>query len=168
MEPETKIKIVKILYVVIVMPLNVMLMIKFQSLIHLIGLLISFGFVTLWLWQWHRRLVYRAEFLHLASKMPTLEFASKERKEAHKRLLELVKPNIIQVHEIAAAFDEMNKREIHYLTDEQRKIINNLRAGKEIFYSSENLDIQFLVKTGWLITTENEGEYIVNVGRIDR
>lgn len=165
MKPETA-NFLKVLYVMFALPFNVVVLIRSKDMRYLIGITVIFGFIALWLWEWRRRLMYRTEFLHLASRIPQL--TGKEREEAHRRLLELAKPNIIPVHEIAAAFDEMNKREMRYLTDKQRKIIDNLRAGKEIFYSSENPDIQFLVKHGWLITTENEGEYIVNVERISR
>ncbi|BDA74391.1 hypothetical protein CAL7716_085570 [Calothrix sp. PCC 7716] len=115
----------RILYFAVAIPLNIAALIIFRNLGHIIGLGIIAG---IYLYQWHRRLVYRTEFLHLAELIPTLDFPSKERDEAHKRLLELAKPNVIPVHEIAAAFDEMNRLEAKIRENKQQELARGLEV----------------------------------------
>lgn len=47
------------------------------------------------------------------------------------------------------------------LTISQQQIINNLRAGREIYYPLDNEDIQELIKDGWLIPQDQSGNYLV-------
>ena len=51
--------------------------------------------------------------------------------------------------------------EFNNLTENQKTIVRNLRANKEMYYPIEDQDIQWLIKDGWLIATDQPGEYLV-------
>jgi hypothetical protein len=152
--------IIKFLYFALVIPLNVAAIIQFKDPTHMIILLgFTLGFIFVWFYHWERYLKAKSEFLDLAARIPQMPLHSKKRQEAHVRLLELSK--YIPVHLMAQVFADMNQRDENILTDNQKEIIKNLRANKEIFYSPENPDIQHLIKLGWLIPGETRGEYLV-------
>ena len=54
------------------------------------------------------------------------------------------------------------KQDSAELTNSQKQIIQNLRAGREIYYPLDNTDIQVLITKGWLIPQEKPGDYLVS------